>query len=118
MPRLRVGIVRYASVANAIAQQLDLPTIPDCEIGMGRITITLRGTGSVNWSNADVLEHAVRVAASARRVLMSDQRAHMRARSLRAIVVVHEEYVSSGGATITRRVECVVPAAHGTSSVP
>jgi len=42
MARIQVGVIRHASVANAIGKALGVEPAPDIRIGRGRITITFR----------------------------------------------------------------------------
>ena len=109
MAKLRLGIVRYASVANAIAQQLQLTTVPQCTIGAGRISITFRNIGASGWADEARLQHAVGAAAIARSHLSTDSRADVRARSTRAIVVAYDEATTVAGIAVTHRSEYVVP---------
>ena len=111
MSRLRVGVVRYASVATAIGRALGVEPAPECQIGQGRITLTFRRLGASRWSENQQLEHALRTAAMARTVLAADPRRAVRERSTRAIVVVHEDATLVRGCAVLARWECVVPAA-------
>jgi len=109
MSPLQGGIVRYASVATAIAHAVGEPA-PDCRIGQGRITLTFRRLGATRWAEAEQIEHALRVAAAARVVLADDRRRAVRHRAARAIVVVYEDVALVRGCAVTARWECVVPA--------
>jgi hypothetical protein len=111
MSRLQVGVVRYASVATAIARALGAEHAPQCQIGQGRITLTFRRLGASRWSEDRQMEHALQVAAVARRVLADDPRGAVRERGSRAIVVVYEDATVVRGCAVLARWECVVPAA-------
>lgn len=63
MPRIQVGVVRYASVANAIAKALGIEPAPECRIGRGRITLTLRRLGATRWAEARRLAAASTIVA-------------------------------------------------------
>ena len=111
MSRLRIGVVRYASVGEAIGRALGTGgPAPDCRIGHGRITLTFRRVGATRWPEARQVEHALHVAATARAVLADDARRAVRERAARAIVVVYEDAALVRGCTVTARWECVVPA--------
>ena len=111
MPRLQVGIVRYASVANAIADALAIDPPPDCQIGRGRITLTFRSIGASRWTEARQIENALRIAAIARTVLGEDSRRAVRQRAAdRAIVVVYEDATILHGCSVVAQWKCVVPA--------
>src|SRR5690242_19697964 len=88
---LRVGIVRLAAVAGAIADAIGASTAPDCRVGQGRITITFRRLGATRWSEVEQSAHARRVAGIARAILAADLRAAVRRRATRAIVVAYED---------------------------
>lgn len=111
MSRLRVGIVRYASIAAAIGRALGVEPAPHCQVGHGRITLTFRRLGASRWSEAQQIEHALRAAAIARTVLADDPRRAVRERAKRAIVVVYEDATLIQGCAVRARWECVVPAA-------
>jgi ketosteroid isomerase-like protein len=113
MSRLRVGVVRYASAATAIAQALGVDPAPECRIGAGRITVTFRRIGASRWPEDRQVEHAIRAVAIARAVLADDPRRAVRERATRAIAVVYEDATSVLGCAVTARWECVVPAAMG-----
>ncbi len=111
MRRLRVGIVRFASVAAAIARALDVEPPPDCRIGHGRITLTFRRLGASRWSEAKQIDYALRVAAVTRSVLAADPRRLVRQRAAnRAIVVVYEDSALVKGCAVVAQWKCVVPA--------
>ena len=112
MSRLKLGIVRYASVGNAIGDALHLESPPDCRIGQGRITLTFRQLGASRWPEARQIEHALHAAAVARGVLARDSRRAVRQRATRAIVVVYEDAGLSRGCGTVARWECVVPAGY------
>lgn len=111
MSRLQIGVARYASVATAIAQALGVQPAPDCRIGQRRITLTFRRLGAWRWSGEQQIEHALRVAEVARRVLADDPRRAVRKRINRAIVVIYEDTTLVRGCEVQARWECVVPAA-------
>lgn len=111
MSRLKIGVVRYASVADAIARALPLRAAPDCRIGHGRITLTFRQLGLSRRPEAEQMEHALQAAAVARTVLAAESRGSVRKRARRAIVVVYEDVNLSRGCDVASRWECVVPAA-------
>ena len=108
MARLKVGIVRYASVGRAIAQALGVNPQPDCRIGRGRITFRFRQTGASRWPENDRIEYALQVATVARNLLGSDTRRTVRKRVNRAIVVVFEDSHLDRGCDISSRWECIV----------
>jgi hypothetical protein len=110
MSRLQVGVVRYASVAIAIAQALGVEPPPYCQIGQGRITLKFRRLGASRWSENEQIEHALWAAATARGVLANDHRGAVRERATRAIVVVYEDATLVRGCAVVARWECVVPA--------
>ena len=109
MRSLKLGIVRYASVAHAIGQALGIAPAPDVRIGQGRITLLFRQLGASRWPQAQQIEHALRVAAVARRVLAADSRRSIRQRATRAIVVVYEDVTLDHGCAVSARWDCVVP---------
>ena len=111
MSRLRVGIIRYASVISRVVQELGIQPAPDCQILAGRMTLTLRRLGASAWPADRQAEYALRVAATARAVLIDDPRADVRKRADRAIVVVFEDTAVVRGCAVVARWECVVPAA-------
>jgi hypothetical protein len=111
MSRLQLGIVRYASVAGAIAQMLGIEPVPECRIGQGRITVTFRSLGASRWPEADQIEHALRVADVTRAVLAKDRRRAVNRRATdRAIVVVYEDATLVRGCSVIMQWKCVVPA--------
>jgi hypothetical protein len=110
MSRLKIGVVRYGSAANAIAAALGAGSPPLCRIGLGRITLTFRNTGASRWPEARQLEHAIAAARVAREVLASDPRRGVRQRVERAIVVRYEDVGIRRGCSVTARWECIVPA--------
>ncbi len=110
MSRLQVGVVRYASLAGAIAQALGIEPAPECRIGRGRITITFRRVGASRWPEARQIDQALRVAAIARTVIAADPRRAVRQRATRAIVVVYEDATLVRGCAVTGRWERVIPA--------
>ncbi len=111
MSRLKVGIVRYASVAKAIGRALGIEPVPDCRIGQGRITLTVRSLGASRWSEAQQIEHSLKIAAVARTVLAEDSRSAVRKRAVnRAIVIIYEDATLVKGCAVVTRWECVVPA--------
>jgi hypothetical protein len=110
MTRLRAGVVRYASIGNAIAEAIGVDPLPDCEIGGGRITITFRGHGRSRWTEPRQIEEALRVAAVTRGILVADSRRAVRERaSSRAVVVIYEDPGLVRGCSVVARWECVVP---------
>ena len=111
MSPLRVGVIRYASVANRIGQALGVDPPPDCHIGRGRITITFRGTGAARLPETQQIDYALRVASVARKELAADTRRVIRRRAVdRAIVVVFEDPTLVRGCSVVARWECVVAA--------
>ncbi len=111
MNRLKMGVIRYASVANAIGRALGIEPAPDCHIGQGRITLTLRQLGASRWSEAQQSEYALRIAETARNIIAADSRRKVRRRLDRAIVVVYEDSSLVQGCAVVSKWECVVPAA-------
>jgi hypothetical protein len=109
MPRLRVGVVRYASVGNAIARALGVDPPPECRIGQGRISLIFRGLGASRWPEERQIEYALRVARTAREIISVDSRRTIRNRRSRAIVVVYEDNTLVRGCAVTSKWECVVP---------
>ncbi len=112
---VQFGIVRFASVANAIVRELRLDRPPACRIGHGRIVLTFRGIGASRWPESQQIAHAHRVAAIAREVLAMDSRSTIRRRAARAIVIVYEDATAMLGSAVSSRWECVVPAPRGVS---
>ena len=112
MPRfLRFGVVRFASVAQAIARELAVEVEPDCHLGRGRMTITFRNIGATRWPVGEQAERALAAAATARRLLAEDPRARVHRRASRAIVVAYEDETLVRGCAVSARWSCVVPAA-------
>ena len=111
MSRLRIGIVRYSSVADAIGRALGIDPPPDIRIGQGRITLTLRSLGATRWSEAKQIDEALKIAVTARAVLAADTRRSVKKRALdRAIVVVFEDATLIKGCSVIAEWKCVVPA--------
>ena len=110
MSRLRVGVVRHASVAEEIARGIGTHEQPDCDIGHGRITITFRRIGATRWAEDQQAEYALRAASIARMVLASNARKAIRERAGRAIVIVYEDATIVRGCAVLARWECVIPA--------
>ena len=109
MSRLKMGIVRYASAAGAIAEALGLDNSPDIRIGHGRIKLTFHALGASRWPDDRQIEYALRVAGLARDILGRDARRVVRQRASRAIVVVYEDSTLVRGCAVLSRWECVVP---------
>ena len=107
---LKIGVIRYASVAESIARALGVEPAPDCRIGQGRITLTFRRLGASRWPESKQIEHALRAAAIARTVLAADPRRTVRARATRAIVVVYQDASVVRGCAVVGRWEFVVSA--------
>ena len=111
MSRLRVGVVRYASVGTAIGKALGIDPAPECRIGQGRITLTFRSIGATRWPETKQIEVALQIAAVARLVLSEDSRRTVRQRANdRAIVVAYEDAVLVRGCSVVAQWNCVVPA--------
>ena len=111
MPRLRVGLVRYGTIARSIADAFGTNPAPECKIGRGRITLTFRQTGASRWSEQQRIEYALHVAETARSLLGGDLRKRVRRRANRAIVVVFEDAVLDRGCDVQLWWQCVVPRA-------
>jgi hypothetical protein len=109
--RLQAGIVRYRSIAKAIADALGHEPAPECRVGLGRITVTFRQAGASRWTEKRQIDHALEVAAITRAVLAADSRATIRERADRAIEVIYEDVTVARGCSVSTRYECVVPAA-------
>ena len=109
MKKLRVGIVRYGSVAKEISRAMQITPAPDVKIGRGRITLTFRQTGASHWSQEDRLTYALRVAAAARSILYADSRKAVRKRSNRAVVVIYEDSTLDQGCDVRSQWQCIVP---------
>ena len=113
--RLRVGVVRYASVAQEIAAALGVDPAPDVVIAR-RINITFRSIGASRWPEQQQVDYALQIAAVARRILTDDNRRRVRRRVAEsAIVVAFEDATIRRGCSITHRWEIVVPV---TASLP
>jgi hypothetical protein len=110
MTRLRVGLVRYSSLASAIERALGTERPPECRIGQGRITITFKRLGATRWDEGRQIEHALRVATIAREIIVEDKRRTVRQRASRAIEIVYEDTTLVRGCAVVARWECVVPA--------
>jgi hypothetical protein len=110
MSRLQVGVIRYASLVEAITRELGFAAAPDCRIGHGRIYLTFRNLGASRWRVEQQADHALRVAAVTRNVLAADHRGAARRLVRHAIVVVYEDVSLVRGCEATARWECVVPA--------
>jgi hypothetical protein len=110
MSRLKVGVIRYASVANAIERALGIEKGVDCRIGHGRITVTLRQLGASRWPEPHQVGYALRVAGIARGIIAGLSRRGVRRRGAKAIVVVYEDTSLAEGCAVTSKWECVVPA--------
>jgi hypothetical protein len=110
MRRLRFGIIRFASVTNAIADALNLERPPDCRLGDGRTRITFRQTGASRWTEQQQMEYALHVAELARRFIANDSRRDVRRLVKRAIVVIFEDTSLSRGCDLVSRWEAVIPA--------
>lgn len=110
MSRLQVGVIRYASVAEAIRRELGFEIVPEVHLGRGRIQVTFRNLGASRWPLESQADHAFQVAAVTRSVLERDHRAAVRRRSRRAIVIVYEDISLVSGCETTARWECVIPA--------
>ena len=111
MSRLRIGIVRYASVANNIAAALAVDRAPEVLIG-ARTKIIFRSLGAARWSEEQQISYALQVAAVARRAIAADSRRSVYKRAENsAMVVIFEDATLKRGCSIVSRWECVVPAA-------
>ena len=114
--RLRVGVVRYASVANQIAAVLGVDPAPGVTLGR-RIKIIFRSIGASRWPEERQVEYALHVAAIAREVLADESRRRVRRRATdSAVVVIFEDATLRRGCSITARWEAVVPASGVVSS--
>jgi hypothetical protein len=110
MKRLRIGIVRYASIGNRIAAALGVDPAPEVVVG-ARIRIIFRSIGASRWPEAQQVDYALQVAEVARRSLSTDSRRLARRRAgTRAVVVIFEDVSLRRGCSLTSRWECVVPA--------
>ena len=110
MSRLQVGVVRYASAADAVKRELGFEIAPEVHIGRGRVYVTFRNLGASRWPLESQAEHAFQVAAVTRSVFARDDRWRVRSRSRRAIVVVYEDTSLVRGCETTSRWECIIPA--------
>jgi hypothetical protein len=110
MTRLRVGLVRYSSLASAIERALGGERPPECRIGQARVTITFKRLGATRWEESRQIEYALRVATIAREIIAEDKRRTVRQRASRAIEVVYEDTTLVRGCAVVARWECVVPA--------
>ncbi len=109
MKLMRVGVVRYAQVARAIAEALNINPPPECKIGRWRIALTFRQMGATRWVEGEKMEYAIHVAEVARSVLASDSRKTVRRRESRAIVILFEDSFLEGGCDVASRWQCIVP---------
>ena len=109
MTRLRVGVVRYASVADAIEERLALGGRPRVRIGQGRILIVLRGVGATRWEPASQLTRALEMASVARAVLADDTRGALQRHARHAVVVRFEDVAAAQGCDVRATWECVIP---------
>jgi hypothetical protein len=110
MARLRIGISRYASVANAIEQQLTLGGRLSCQIGQGRLCITLRKVDATRWAPETQLARALEMAGIARRTLAGDRRAAVRRHARHAVVIRFEDASAAEGCQVHAAWECIIPA--------
>jgi hypothetical protein len=110
MTPLRVGLVRYSSLATAIERALGAERPPECRIGQGRITITFKRLGATRWDESRQIDYALRAATIAREIIAEDKRRSVRDRVNRAIEVVYEDTTLLRGCAVVARWECVVPA--------
>jgi hypothetical protein len=110
MSPIKIGIVRYESVATAIANALGAEWMPDCRIGQQRITLTFKRLGASRWPEEQQIDTALRAAEIARSVLAADSRRAIRERADRAIEIVYEDASLVRGCAVAARWECVVPA--------
>ena len=109
MTRLRIGVVRYASVADAIEGRLGLGVRPSCHIGQGRLYIVVRGIGATRWPQEAQVSRALEMAAIAREILEADGRVTVRRHARHAVVVRFEDAAAVQGCDVRARWECVVP---------
>jgi hypothetical protein len=110
MSRIRVGIIRYSSVADRIAAALSIDHPPEVRIGV-RTRIVFRTLGATRWPEQQQVEYALQVADIARGAIAADSRRRVRRRTQsNAIVVVFEDATVKRGCSIVARWECVVPA--------
>ena len=99
-----------AAVATEIGYALGVRTMPDIQIGRGRVRITLRQIGASRWTESEKMEFAMRVAETARSVLAGNSRRGVRSRAKRAVVVVYEDAMLVNGCDTSARWECIIPA--------
>ena len=109
MSRVRFGIVRYASVADAIVRALGVDPAPECRIEHGRFFLVFRRLGATEWPTERRMGFALEAARVARDMFAAASSATVRARATRAIVVVIEDATTARGCAVTSRWECVVP---------
>ncbi len=112
MSRLRVGVVRYPSVATAVENAIGGSPAPEFRIGQWRTTLTFHGIGASRWPEHRQVEFALHVAGIARDALAAQWRRAVRSYAERAIEVVYEDAALVEGCAVTSRWECVVPASH------
>jgi hypothetical protein len=110
MAPLRIGISRYASVANAIERRLALGGRLSCQIGQGRLCITLRSAGATRWDPAVQVARALDMATVARGILAAETRASVRRHARHAVVVRFEDAMVAAGCQLRASWECIVPA--------
>ena len=103
-------MVRYASVARAIAQTLQVDPPPNIKVGRGRITLRFRQTGASLWPEEQRIEYAIYVADVVRSILAEDPRRLVRRRSNRAVGVIFVDVALDRGCDVAARWECIVPA--------
>lgn len=113
MARLRIGVVRYASVADAIEARLTLGARPACHVGRGRLYVVLRGAGATRWGPEAQISRALEMAAIARGILAEDGRAAVREHARHAVVVRFEDAAAAQGCDVRAQWECVVPSPAG-----
>ncbi len=114
MKRLRVGVVRYASVANQIASVLGVQPAPEVILG-ARTRVIFRSIGASRWPEPQQVDYALEVAGIARHAMAADNRRAVRKRAdTSAIVVILEDATLRRGCSITARCECIVPASGAT----
>lgn len=113
MSRLRAGVVRFASVADAIEARLGIAARPRVTIGHGRILIAVRNIGATRWELATQMTRAHEMAAVARAVLAEDARASVRRRTVNAVVVRFEDIAAAQGCDVRATWECVIPTPPG-----
>lgn len=110
MARLHVGVTRYASVANRIAERLGVGGRPECYVGQGRVYVVIRGAGGTRWEPDVQVARALHVAQTAREILLAEPRALARRYAQRAVVVRFEDWNEAAGQHVHTLSECVVPA--------